>query len=187
MKQTVDLGKYNNEWYNTNAGAVKRTVWYFVNAIIFNSGLFPLNGLKKSLLKAFGCKVGTKVVIKPNVNIKYPWLLKIGDNSWIGENVWIDNLTHVTIESDVCISQGAMILCGNHNYKSVSFDLIVKPITLKKGCWVGARSIVCPGVTLNINSILTVGSIANNDLDEDMIYTGNPAKPIRKRVFDEQG
>lgn len=74
-------------------------------------------GFKIWMLRKFGAKIGKGVFIKPLVNIKYPWNLDIGDYTWIGENVWIDNLTQVKIGSNVCISQGAMLLCRNHNYK----------------------------------------------------------------------
>lgn len=91
----------------------------------------PSSSLRIRLLRLFGARMGKGVVIKPSVNIKYPWNLSIGDYSWIGENVWIDNLTHVAIGSNVCISQGAMLLCGNHDYKRPTFDLMVKPIVIE--------------------------------------------------------
>ena len=61
---------------------------------------------------------------------------KIGNFVWIGENVWIDNLDFVKIMDHVCISQGSMLLCGNHNYSSTSFDLVIKPITIEEGAWI---------------------------------------------------
>ena len=57
------------------------------------------------------------------MNIKYPWFLAIGDHTWIGEKVWIDNLAEVAIGANCCVSQGAMLLCGNHNYKKSTFEL----------------------------------------------------------------
>ena len=57
---------------------------------------FPISGFKRFLLRLFGAKIGKGVVIKPCVNIKYPWKLRIGNYVWIGENVWIDNLDTVT-------------------------------------------------------------------------------------------
>jgi len=107
--------------------------------------------------------------------------LAIGDFSWIGENVWIDNLDQVSIGKNCCLSQGAMILCGNHNYKASTFDLITKPVTLEDGAWMGARSLVCPGVRLKENALLTVGSIATKNLDSNSIYQGNPAVKISDR------
>ena len=111
--------------------------------------------------------------------------MKIGNNVWIGEGVWIDNLTQVSIGNNVCISQGAMLLCGNHDYKKKSFDLILGEIQLDEGVWIGAKAIVCPGVKCHTHSILTVGSIASQNLDGFTIYHGNPAKPVRKRVIQE--
>ena len=104
---------------------------------------------------------------------------------WIGESVWIDNLAEVKIGNHACVSQGAMLLCGNHNYKKSSFDLIVKPIALEEGAWVGAQSVVCPGVILYSHSILTVGSVASSNLESYFIYSGNPAVKIRERRMKE--
>ena len=127
------------------------------------------------LLKIFGAKIGKGLVLKPSVNIKYPWNLIIGENCWIGENVWIDNLDRVTISNNVCLSQGSMLLCGNHDYNKSTFDLITGEIKLKDGVWVGAKSIVCPGTTLEMNSVLSVNSVASKNLKKNGIYRGNPA------------
>lgn len=100
---------------------------------------------------------------------------------WLGEEVWIDNLTWVRIHSNVCISQGAYILTGNHDYKDPSFGLIVKEITIQEGAWLGARSVVTPGVTVGQESVLTVASVLQKDASENGIYRGNPAEYVRPR------
>lgn len=182
MKKT-NLSSYNNSWYNTHASLAKRIVWYFVNAIFFLNPLLPFSGLKVILLRLFGARVGKGVGIKPSVNIKYPWLLEIRDNVWIGENVWIDNLCFVKIGSNVCISQGAMLLTGSHNYKKTAFDLIIGEITLEDGAWIGAKAIVCPGVICHSHSVLAVNSVATNDLEAYKIYQGNPAQYKRERTI----
>ena len=180
----TDISSYNNSWYKTGGGSLKRVVWFYANAVIFNSSLFPVNALKIFLLKIFGAKIGKGVVIKPSVNIKYPWNVSIGDYTWIGENVWIDSLVKISIGSNVCISQGAYLLTGNHNYKKTTFDLIVQPITVEDGVWIGARSIVCPGVICKTQAVLTAGSIATKRLEAYSIYQGNPADVIKKRIFE---
>ena len=175
------LSKYDNSSYSRGAGKTKCLLWYFANLLFIKNHWNPLNGLKVGILKLFGSKIGKGVIIKPGVNIKYPWLLTIGDYSWIGEDVWIDNLAQVTIGLNCCISQGALLLCGNHNFRSETFDLIVKPITIEDGAWVGAKSVVCPGVTVKEDAIITVGSVATKSLDAATIYQGNPAVSKRKR------
>ena len=179
----TNLAKYNNSWYQPG-GRFKIILWYFINALFFINPLNPISSIKVLLLRLFGAKVGAGVHIKPNVSIKYPWLLEIGNNVWIGEQVWIDNLAKITIEDNVCISQGALLLCGNHNYKKTTFDLTVGEIVLEEGAWVGAKAVVCPGVTLNSHAILAVNSVATSDLDAYGIYQGNPAQKVRKRKIE---
>jgi len=180
MKQT-DLSKYNNAWYKPGAGKIKIALWHITNALFLINPLNPFSQLKVFLLRLFGAKIGQGVVIKQSVNIKYPWLLSIDDYTWVGERVWIDNLAQVTIGKNCCLSQGAMLLCGNHNYKKETFDLIIGAITIEDGAWVGALSIVCPGVTLKSHSILSVSSVATETLEAYSMYKGNPAQKIRAR------
>ena len=180
MAQKTNLSSFNNSWYQAGGNLITRLLWYFTNAIFINSA-FPLSGVKVVLLKIFGAKIGKGVLIKPHVNIKYPWRLKIGNYVWIGEKVWIDNLADVTIEDHVCISQGAMLLCGNHDYKKTTFDLMVGNIYLKQGAWIGAQSVVCPGVVVGEHAVLSVGSVASKDMEPYWIYRGNPAEKIKQR------
>lgn len=182
--QKTDLSKFNNGWYKPG-GIVKRLLWFVCNVVFLQNRLNGWNGSKRFILRLFGGKIGRGVVIKPNVNIKYPWKLTIGNNVWIGEKVWIDNLGEVVIGDNVCISQGAMLLCGNHNYKKSTFDLVVKGIVLEEGVWIGAQAVVCPGVKCKSHALLTVNSVATNNLNEYTIYQGNPAVEIRNRVIKE--
>ncbi len=182
-QKKVDLGKYNTSNYNPGAGPTRRILWYFVNAIFLYSWLLPVSSLKCRLLVLFGARIGKGVVIKPRVNIKYPWHLVVGDNVWIGEGAWIDNLVRVTLGNNVCISQNAYLLTGNHDYKDVVFGLIAEEITIDQGAWVGACSIVCPGVHMFEHSILSVGSVLTKNTEPCGIYQGNPAKHIRKRII----
>ena len=92
-------------------------------------------------------------------------------------------MDNVTISDNACISQGALLLTGNHDYKKTSFDYKNAPIIIEEGVWIGAKSVVCPGVTAHSHSILTVGSIATHNMEPYTIYQGNPATPIRKRII----
>jgi putative colanic acid biosynthesis acetyltransferase WcaF len=177
------LDLYNNDFYHPGANLSKRLAWFFCNAIFLQNPINPSSGLKVWLLRLFGAKIGKGVTLKPSINIKYPWFLKIGDHVWVGEEVWIDNLKTVTIGHHCCISQGAMLLSGSHDYKSPTFDLIAKEIILDDGVWIGAKAIVCPGVRCGTHSVLSVSSVATSDLDAYGIYQGNPAKLKRQRTI----
>lgn len=183
QNNTTKLNQFNNDWFDRGASSFKIVLWYYCNMLFFAARWMPLSSVKVMLLRFFGAKIGTGVVIKPFVNIKYPWRLTVGNDVWIGEQVWIDNLDQVIIGNNVCISQGAFLLCGNHNYKRETFDLIVKQIRLEDGVWIGAKTVVCPGVICKSHSLLTVGSVATSNLEPYTIYQGNPAKEIRKRTL----
>jgi putative colanic acid biosynthesis acetyltransferase WcaF len=179
--QTADLSSFTSNIFDKGASTLKQLLWYFVNACLVRASWNPFMTIKVFLLKVFGAKIGKKLVIKNNVTIKFPWKLSIGDNVWLGENCWIDNLDNVTIGNNVCISQGALLLTGNHDYTKSSFDYRNAPIVLEEGVWIGAKSVVCPGVTCYTHSILTVDSVATKNLEAYTIYQGNPAVAIRKR------
>ena len=176
----TDLSQYDNRWYRPGS-ALKRFLWYYTSLLFFQNNWFPFSSIKVFLLRAFGAQVGTGVFLKPNVTIKYPWKLSLGNHIWIGEKVWIDNLSQVTIGDHVCLSQAAYLLTGNHNYTMAQFDLIVKSIQLEEGVWIGAHAIVCPGIRCGSHAVLAVGSIATKDLEPYTIYQGNPAQKVKER------
>jgi putative colanic acid biosynthesis acetyltransferase WcaF len=178
----VNLKNYNNNWF-VPGSKIKIILWTFASALFFRTILPVPSAIKVAILKLFGAHIGTGIVIKPNVNIKYPWKLSIGDNTWIGEDVWIDNLAIVNIGDNCCLSQGCYLLTGNHDFTLSTFDLMISEINIKKEAWVGAKSVVCPGVTLQRASILTAGSVATKNLEELGIYQGNPAVKIKERVI----
>lgn len=181
------MKKVQNELYNTTieigASRIKQILWYFVNIIFLKNSFNVSSGIKVFFLRLFGARIGKGVVVKPAVNIKYPWKLSVGDYSWIGEEVWIDNLSEVRISSSVTISQGAMILTGTHDHTKVTFDFISNPVVLEEGCWIGARAVVYGGVTCKSHSILGINAVAESDLDTYIIYKGNPAVPVINRVI----
>ena len=176
----TDLSKFSVGDYKAGP-RLKVIVWYFVNYYVFDSALPWPYKLKTTLLRMFGAKVGKGLVIKTKVRIKNPWRLVIGDHCWIGESAWIDNLEDVAIGNNVCISQGAMLLTGNHDYTVSSFPYRLGKIVLEDGVWVGAQSVVGPGVTCKSHSILTVNSVTSKNLEAWGIYAGNPAIFVRQR------
>lgn len=183
LKQTQLRKNFNKNGYDSGASGFKLICWYFVSTVFFRSGLMPFSSILVLILKVFGCKVGHDVRVKPFVNIKYPWKLIIGDHTWIGEGCVIENLAQVTLGKNVCLSQGSTLITGNHNYKKITFDLFVRPIIIEDGAWIGAQAIVCPGVVVASHAVLTVGSVAVNNLKPYTIYQGNPAIEAGPRII----
>jgi putative colanic acid biosynthesis acetyltransferase WcaF len=184
----VDFTRYddNNRAYANSIGAskLKQWLWYLCSILFIRNNLVPFSGFRKWVLELFGAYIGKEVRIRPGVKIKFPWKLTMGDHVWLGEDCWIDNITNVKIGNHVCISQGAMLCTGNHNYKSVGFELVAKPIVLEDGVWIGAKALVAPGITAQSHCMLTAGSVATRDMEAYGIYQGNPATFTKFRKID---
>ena len=147
-------------------------IWQVFFKPLISSSL-PGTNWRKLILILFGAKLGKSLRLSPRLKIKMPWRLTIGNFSWIGEDVWIDNLSMVKIEDNVCISQGAYFCTGNHDYKKVNFDLICKPITVESESWIGAKVIIGPGSTIGRGSVIRMGTIITKNVPPQSIIKAN--------------
>lgn len=179
----VDLGRYNNRAYTCGRGLAWQVLWFIVGSPLLRSSILPWSRFRTVLLKAFGASIGSSVVIKPSVRVKYPWRLCIGDNSWIGESVWIDNLGEVNIGSNVCVSQGVYICCGSHSASDRAFELKVKPINIENGVWICAKAVVLQGVTIARHAVVSAGCVVSRDVVEASVVGGVPMEVLRNRVI----
>src|SRR5213592_3275226 len=117
--------------YEKGRGPVVRALWMLVSAIVFQNPLLPAYGLKARILRRFGATIGEGVVIKPGVEIKYPWYLTVGDHSWLGERVWLDCTSPLRIGKHVVISQGAYLCCGTHDWADPGMGCVSTPIVVE--------------------------------------------------------
>ncbi len=179
----VQLRFYDNSWYQPGGSVPKRILWMFLGQPCLASKWVPTSGMRAGLLRAFGARVGRGVVIKPAVRVKYPWHLELGDDCWIGEDCWIDNLTTVRIGANACVSQGAYLCTGNHDWADPHFGLKVQTIVLGEGAWAGAKCILMPGTVLGCFSIAAAGSVIKGSVPDFEIHAGNPAQRVRLRTI----
>lgn len=178
----VNLGGFNASiGLDRGAGKLKEIIWYFIKMIFFLTAMPWPNALKKFLLELFGARIGTGVIIKPRVNIHFPWKLVIGNNVWIGEEAFLLNFELLMIGNDVCISQRAFLCGGNHDFRIPEMPYRNGPITLMNGCWIGAGVFVSPGVIIGVDSVITAGSVVTGNVESNGIYKGNPLVYIKHR------
>ncbi len=183
----VHLRAYDNSWYHPGRSKSWQIAWFLLGAPVVRCSICPSSSFRVRLLRAFGAQVGSRVVIKPDVRIKYPWHLSVGSDVWIGESCWIDNLTTVRIGNDVCISQGAYLCTGNHNWSDPAFALQTGTIELGDGAWVGARAFLSPGVVVAEGGVAAAGSVITKNIGAYEIHAGNPASFVRRRHFLSKG
>jgi len=187
MRGTVRLSVFDNSWYNPGRSAPFRALWFTVSALFFLTWFPWPSRLKAALLRGFGARVGEGVVLKPRINVKFPWNLTIGEHSWIGEDVWLDTLAPVRIGANACLSQGAMVETGNHDWSRPTFDLVVKEVAIEDGAWMAVRSLLLPGSRLASHAVLSAGSVLSGNTEPYTIYAGVPARRVRERVVQAEG
>ncbi len=177
----VELSRFSTGDYHAGRGFAVRALWFLVNAWVLQNPANPSSALKRLALRAFGAKVGRNVYLKPGINVKNPWLLEIGDDCWIGEGVWLDNLLPISIAANVCISQGAYLCTGNHDWSDPAMGYKLGPIRVGEGAWICARATVMSGVSVGRNAVIGAGAVVARDAEDGWIYAGNPAQKTKKR------
>jgi putative colanic acid biosynthesis acetyltransferase WcaF len=156
-------------------------LWYFTKRVFFLSPLPWPSRAKSWLLRLFGAEVGQGVYWKPRVNIHLPWKLKVGDHTWVGEEVCVINFAAVNIGAHCCLSQRSFLCAANHDYRSPEMSYRHAPIVLEDGVWIGAGAFIGPGVTVGVDAVITAMSLANRSLEGGWIYSGQPCAPVRRR------
>lgn len=178
----VSLHDFKNAWFKRSRPKLVEALWIVVSALFVASWL-PGSFHRRVLLHLFGAKFGKRVVIKPGVRVKFPWKLSIGSDTWIGEDVWIDNLDSVEIGDNCCLSQGAYLCTGSHDWGSPTFELITKPIRIQNCAWIAAQASIAPGTIVGEGAVVAMGSVAVGVVEPWSISQGNPAKRIKARYI----
>lgn len=172
MKRTLTNFKGSKDF-----NLVAFAFWWVISNIIFANAFTP-SLLRQKILRIFGAKVGSGVTIRRGVRVHFPWNLEIGDDCWIGEEVWFINHEKVTIGSNVCISQRSLICSGGHDYRSASLEYAHKPIEIKDGAWVCLDAKVLPGVTIGECSVISAGEVVRKSVPDYSMLVGGQIRPI---------
>lgn len=159
------------------------SLWQYLFGVMF------ISPLRVCLLRLFGAKIGRNTVIE---RIKLNNLYRtgiagitIGNNCFLGDEVTLDTADRITLENDVTISFDVMILTHtNVGYKDHPVQeyipSVAKPVMFKKGCFVGVRAVVLPGLTVGEGAAVGAGAVVTKDVPAKTLVGGVPAKVIRR-------
>lgn len=177
----IDLSIPDNSGLQRGASRLKEALWYFVGDWLVRAHWMVSSAVRCAVLRWFGARIGRGVYAKPGLRVKFPWKLEVGDYTWLGEELWIDNLDKVSIGGHACVSQGVYLCTGNHDWRTRNLKLFTRPITIGDGAWVGARSVVGPGVRIGEGAILALASTVVKDIPAWEVHAGNPASFVKRR------
>lgn len=139
------------------------------------------------LLRWFGAKLGRNVRIRRTVKFEIPWNVKLGDDVSVGDGAILYALGPIDIGDRSFLSQYAHLCAGTHDFTDPTYPLLRPPISVGADCWIAADAFVGPGVRIGDRTVVGARASVFSDLPADVIAVGNPAKPIKARVFQDQG
>lgn len=184
-KAWVDLGRYDQSWFDRGRPGWFILLWWLVQAIAFPLSPHFLSSFRVSLLRLFGAKIGQQVIIRPTARFTYPWKVSIGDYSWVGDDVVFYSLDQIAIGSHTVISQKTYLCTGSHDIKDPTFNLQVAPIQIGNGVWVATDCFVAPGVIIGSNAVVGARSSVFASLPEGHVCWGTPCRPHYVRSIKE--
>lgn len=107
----------------------------------------------------------------------------IGDHTRIGIHCTI--IGPVCIGSHVNLAQGITVTALNHNFEDITQridqqGITTKPIVIGDDVWIGANSVILPGVTLGSHVIVAAGAVVTKDIPDNCVVAGVPARVIKQ-------
>lgn len=181
--QNLNLYKTPNNFRGKSKITVQ--LWWLVQALFFSTTPQFMYGWRRFLLKCFGAKIGKNVIIRPSAKFTYPWKVKIGDYSWIGDDVVLYSLGEIEIGAHTVVSQKSYLCTGSHDYTKNDFPIYSKKIIIEDECWLATDVFVSPGVTIGRGTVVGARSTVIKDLNSNSVYVGSPVKFIKNRKIAE--
>jgi maltose O-acetyltransferase len=167
---------------------LKKIVYFFYISIFrFTPEIYRPYAKISPLIRGFMVcffvnKCGKKIRVKRNADISM--FIEIGDFSELGTNCIIQSNTF--IGKNVIMGPDVKIYTKNHKFDRLDIPIQNQGHTLEKviicdDVWIGANTIVLPGVKINSHSIVAAGSVVTKDIPQFAIVGGVPAKILKYR------
>ena len=135
-----------------------------------------------ALLPRIFAEVGEGCFIEPPFNANWGCFTHLGRNVYANFNLTLTDDTHIYIGDDVMIGPNVTITAATHplhpalRRKGLQYN---KPVTIGAGAWIGAGSIILPGVTIGENAVIGAGSIVTKDVPAGVLAVGSPCRVVR--------
>lgn len=127
---------------------------------------------------------GAWLAVYPQAGLPAPQLT-IGDRTRIGRGAHIACIGNVTIEESVLTADSIYIADTSHGHDDPETPIGQQPMTaprpviIRRGAFLGIRSIILPGVTVGANAYVAAGAVVFKDVPPRTVVVGNPARPVR--------
>jgi acetyltransferase-like isoleucine patch superfamily enzyme len=110
--------------------------------------------------------------------------IRIGSRSIINRDCYLDGRGGLSIGTDTSISPESYLVSLTHDVNSSDFSAIAKPLEIGNQVWIGARSLLLPGVRVEDGAVIGAGAIVTRSVAARVVVAGNPARKIGERTGD---
>jgi maltose O-acetyltransferase len=137
--------------------------------------------VRPMIARTMGMKCERTTRIKRGVYIEYHRRLVLGDGVVLNKHLFIDGYGGIKIGNNVRLGPQVTMITGSHEIGGPEMRTgatISAPIVIEEGCWIGARVIIFPGVTIGKGSVVSAGSVVQRSMPGGYLISGHPARPI---------
>lgn len=130
-------------------------------------------------------RTGSNIQLHRNIILHNPERVEIGDDVSIGDRVIIMAFGGVNIGNRVMIGHDVSIITVTHNHSNhiMINEMLHSPVEIADDVWIGAKTIIMPGVTLGNGVVIGAGSIVTRSIPANAIAFGAPAEVVIKDRF----
>ena len=137
-----------------------------------------MNPWRLLILKVFGATISGIPFVYSTVKIQIPWHLTMKHRACLGDRSNAYSLAKIEIHEDATVAQEVYLCTGTHDFKSPTLQLVTEDIIIQKNAFIGARSMILPGIKVEENAVVGAMSVVTNNVSKDCIVAGNPASKI---------
>ncbi len=171
---------------HSRANKAGRLLWQVAWTLFFRPSPWCWHGGRRTLLRAFGARIGRAAQVMPSVRIWAPWNLSLGDCATVSHGVDLYAVDRIEIGAHATVSQRAFLCTATHDIRHPNMPLVTAPIRIGPGAWVAAEAFVHPGVTIGADAVAGARAVVLKDVPDRRIVAGNPAVEIGTRAIDSE-
>lgn len=127
--------------------------------------------------------IGEDTVIRPPFYCDFGDGIQIGARTFINFNCTMLDGAPITVGDECAIASGVQLITATHPIdpaaRRAAWEQAL-PVTIADGVWLGAGTLVCPGVSIGENTVVGAGSVVTRDLPAGVVAYGNPARVARE-------